>query len=86
MLYVRRKFKSATIDLTQYIPILFVLNFIFESLFVSDIVAKNVPTRYPVLLNILILSKRGRKRKHIKTNNNTSLYKLFYTTINIEKL
>jgi hypothetical protein len=85
MLYVRRKFKSATIDLTQYIPILFVLNFIFESLFVSDIVPKNVPTRYPALLNILILSKRGQKRKHIKTNNNTSLHKWFYTTLNIEK-
>jgi hypothetical protein len=27
MLYVRRKFKSATIDLIQYIPILFVIYF-----------------------------------------------------------
>ena len=45
MLCVRRKFKSATIDFTQCIPILFVLNFIFPSLFIPDIVPKNVPTR-----------------------------------------
>jgi hypothetical protein len=38
MLYVRRKFKSVTIDLTQCIHILLALNFIFESLFVPDIV------------------------------------------------
>jgi hypothetical protein len=53
MLFVRRKFKSATIDLTQYIPILFVINFIFESLFVPDIVPNNLPTRYPVLLKYI---------------------------------
>jgi hypothetical protein len=40
MLYVERKFKRAIIDLEQYIHILFVLNFIFEWLFVSDIVAE----------------------------------------------
>jgi hypothetical protein len=50
MLYVRRKFKSATIDLTQYIHILFVLNLIFESLLVPDIVPENVPSRYPTLI------------------------------------
>ena len=50
MLYVRRKFKSATIDLTQYIHILFVLNLIFESLLVPDIVPKNVHSRYPMLI------------------------------------
>ena len=50
MLYVRRTFKSATIDLTQYIPILFVINFIFESLFVPDIVPENFPSRYPALI------------------------------------
>ena len=75
MLYVRRKFKSAIINLTKYIPILCVLNFIFQSLFIPDIVPKNVPTRYPRLLNILISSKRGRKRKHSNTKNNTSLHK-----------
>ena len=53
MLYVRRKFKSAIIDLTKYIPILFVLNVIFQSLFIPDIVPKNVPTRYPVLLKYI---------------------------------
>ena len=50
MLYVRRKFKSVTIDFTQYIHILFMLNFIFESLFVPDIVPENFPSRYPVLI------------------------------------
>jgi len=39
-----------TIDLTQYIHILFVLNFIFELLFVPDIVPENCPFRYPVLI------------------------------------
>jgi len=50
MLYVRRKFKRVTIDLTQYIHIPFVLSFIFESLFLTDIVPENVPTRYPALI------------------------------------
>jgi hypothetical protein len=50
MLYVRRKFKSVTIDLTQYIHIPFVLNFIFESLFVPDIVPENCPPRCPALI------------------------------------
>jgi hypothetical protein len=40
ILYVRRKLKNVTIYLRQYIHILFVLNFIFESLFVPDIVPK----------------------------------------------
>jgi hypothetical protein len=34
---MRRKFKSVTVDLTQYINILFVLNLIFESMLVPDI-------------------------------------------------
>ena len=38
MLYVKGKLKRAIIDLEQYIHILFVLNLIFESLFVPDIV------------------------------------------------
>jgi len=38
-----------TIDLTQYIHIPFVLNLIFESLFVPDIVPENSPTMYPAL-------------------------------------
>jgi len=42
MLYVKRTFKRAAIDLEQYIHILFVLNFIFESLFVSDIVPEKI--------------------------------------------
>jgi len=52
MLYVWRKFKNVTIYLTQSIHIPFLLNFIFESLFVPDIVPENVPTttRYPALL------------------------------------
>jgi hypothetical protein len=50
MLYVRRKFKSVTIDLTQCINILFVLNLIFESLLVLDIVPEDVPSRYPTLI------------------------------------
>ena len=49
MLYVKRKFKSVTIDLTQYIHILFVLNLIFESLLVPDIL-KFFPSRYPTLI------------------------------------
>jgi len=47
MPYVKRKFKGVTIDLTQYIHILFMLNLIFESLLVPDIVPENVPSRYP---------------------------------------
>ena len=58
MLYVRRKFKSATIDLTQYIPILCVLNFIFQSLFVPDIVPQTLPTRYPVLIKYIDINSR----------------------------
>ena len=50
MLYVRRKFKSVSIDLTQYIHILFVFNLIFESLLVPDIVPENVPSRYHTLI------------------------------------
>ena len=50
ILYVTRKLKSVTIDLTQYIHILFVLNFIFESLFVTDIISEYFPTRYPALI------------------------------------
>ena len=50
ILYATRKLKIVTIDLTQYIHILFVLNFIFESLFVPNIVPENFPTRYPALI------------------------------------
>jgi hypothetical protein len=50
MLYVRKKFKSVSIDLTQYIHIPFVLNLIFESLVVPDNVPENVPSRYPTLI------------------------------------
>ena len=50
MLYSRRQFKSLTIDLTQCIHILFVLNLIFESLLVPDIVPENFPSRYPTLI------------------------------------
>jgi hypothetical protein len=50
ILYATRKLKSVTIDLTQYIHILFVLNFIFESLFVPDIISEYFPTRYPALI------------------------------------
>jgi hypothetical protein len=50
MQYVRRKFKSVNKDLTQYIHIMFVLNLIFESLLVPDIVPENVPSRYPTLI------------------------------------
>jgi hypothetical protein len=50
MLYVGRKFKSLTIDLTKYIHILFVLNLIFESLLLPDIVPENFPSRYPTLI------------------------------------
>jgi len=39
-----------TIDLTQYIHILFVLNLIFESLLVPDIVPANFSSRYPMLI------------------------------------
>ena len=49
MLYERRKFKSVSIDLKDYIYILFVLNLIFESLVVPDIVAGNFPSRYLTL-------------------------------------
>ena len=35
---------------TQYIHILFVFNFIFESLFVPDIISEYFPTRYPTLI------------------------------------
>ena len=50
MLYVRRKFKSVTINLTQYIHITFVLNLTFELLLVPDIVPENVPPRYSTLI------------------------------------
>ena len=50
MLYVRRKFKSVSIELTQYIHILFLLNLIFESLLVPDNVPENVPSRHPTLI------------------------------------
>jgi hypothetical protein len=50
ILYATRKLKGVTIDLTQYIHILFVLNFIFESLFVPDIISEYFPTRYPMLI------------------------------------
>jgi len=36
--------------MTQYIHILFVLNFIFESLFVPDIIPEYFPTRYLALI------------------------------------
>jgi hypothetical protein len=77
MLYVRRKFKSVSIDLTHYIYILFVLNLIFESLLVSDIVAGNFPSRYLTLIkkNMLILSKRGRKRKQLHVPVSITLYR-----------
>ena len=63
MLYVMRKFKNVTIDLNQYIYILIDLNFIFESLFVTE----HFPSMYPALIrNILILSNRGRKKSILK--------------------
>ena len=65
MLYVRRKFKSVTIDLKQYIHILIAFNFIFESLFVPDIVPEHCPSMYPSLLrNIMILSIRTKKKAY----------------------
>jgi len=52
MLYARRKFKSATMDLVQYIHILFMLILIFESRFVVDIVTvpEKFPSMYPALI------------------------------------
>ena len=43
----------------QYIPILFVLNFIFQSLFVPDIVPENLPTSYPALLKCIDIKKKA---------------------------
>ena len=42
-----------TVDLTQYINILFVHNFISKSLFVPDVVPQNVPSRYPALITYI---------------------------------
>ena len=50
---MRRKFKSVTVDLTQYINILFVLNFISKSLFVPDVVPENVTSMYPALIKYI---------------------------------
>ena len=60
MLYVRTKFKSVTIDLTQYIHILFVFNLIFESLLIPDIVPENCPSRYSTLIKYvdMMLTKK----------------------------
>ena len=52
MLYARRKFKSATMDLAQYVHVPFVLILIFESLFVVDIVT--VPEKFPSMYLALI--------------------------------
>ena len=83
MLYVRRKFKSVSIDLTQYIHILFVLNLIFESLLVPDIVPENFPSRYPTFIKYVDIKETRTKKKAIL---NTNLCRLFYTALKIYKL
>ena len=50
-----------TIELAQYIHILFVFNFIFESLFVPDIVLEKFPSRYPALIEHVDIVNTGKK-------------------------
>ena len=65
MLYVKRKFKSVTMDLTQYIHILFMLNLIFESLLVPGIVPENIPSRYPTQIKYVDIKQTLTKKKAI---------------------
>ena len=61
------------IDLAQDIYILCVVNFIFEPLFVPDVVRfLKFASGYPTLINnnLCLHCNRERDRKHNKTNNN----------------
>jgi len=84
MLYVRRKFKSVTIYLRQYIHILFVLNFIFESLFVPDIVPIDIVGFFLKKTNYVQVSLKhilfcSMSKQKLKSENTIANYVQKYT-------